>query len=256
MKQRHLMAPKGSKLDKTTDQFLLFDTPSSTEGQLSGSQKRSQTPPWHLESLSLVLYKLKLAAALQAASLSGGKAAKKSGSPGSKTSRSCCNFAAIRKWWSKKPIWLCFCAFVAWQGRDVFSGFGRSLHAMGGAASAASDILEAGANVTIQVSSLAVHSFVTASAAAHEFWHGVDVLNVNISRIAGRIASPNCNFVNSWILHDDQQFPDEAKVFASALLLSLQKMQHLRLRRTSSMYMGVSCQFGHGHDVAPTIRAQ
>ncbi len=89
--------------------------------------------------------------------------------------------------------------FILGSGSRFFDGLNSFGRAIEGVTSAAGNLADAGANITIALSDIAVGSVSVASSAMDEALHGVDLLNVTIDRTSSKAVAASGSSFSVWI---------------------------------------------------------
>ncbi len=132
-------------------------------------------------------------AAAAAASEGSGRGSARAAS--SSRRRACCT-AAWRKWlfWSFWPM-LCAAWVFGFPVKDAFTSFSREARSVADVAEAAGEMVEAGANATVQAAHAALEAVSTTTYVAEEIWRGVDLRHVEMHRSAVKVRGLDCGAI-------------------------------------------------------------
>ena len=139
-----------------------------------------------------------LAVAAAAAASDGSGRGSARAAPSSRR-RACCT-AAWRKWlfWSFWPM-LCAAWVFGFPVKDAFTSFSRAARSVADVAEAAGEVVEAGANATVQAAHAALEAVSTTTYVAEEIWRGVDLRRVEMHRSAVKVRGLDCGAIATWI---------------------------------------------------------
>ena len=105
--------------------------------------------------------------------------------------------------------------FAVFGGNNnIFAGGASTTQALAEITSAAGDLAGATANASIKVKDLGIFVLSTSASAVGELWHGVDLVNVSLTRTTVKAGAPTQDSLVRWIIAKSTFTAHEAKWFA------------------------------------------